>query len=209
LLTNDIDNIAQMNCNPSVGGRAKSQLVQEINSLGGLMGLAADESGIHFKNLNGSRGEAVQCLRVQCDKYKYKDFIKNKLERVKGITIIQGVLLDIKCILNKVVGITTSVGVFTSKTVILTTGTFLKSHVYIGKKNQINSKFYLNNTLTLNSNLSKFGITSLRFKTGTPPRISKHGINFFKFLPQPTDYNYTFNKYFKKLNLVDKSLKTC
>ncbi|RLC53569.1 MAG: tRNA uridine-5-carboxymethylaminomethyl(34) synthesis enzyme MnmG, partial [Candidatus Cloacimonadota bacterium] len=135
LITQTVDQIAQMSCNPAIGGLAKSHLVKEIDILGGLMGVAADKTGIQFKTLNLSKGPAVWALRVQSDKKRYSAFVRSKLEKHKYIDILQDEVIDLIIKDNECYGVKTEInGIVHCKKVIVCSGTFLKAVIHIGKK---------------------------------------------------------------------------
>ena len=135
LLTMSFDTIAKMSCNPAIGGLAKGQIAREIDALGGLMGLAIDATGIQFRLLNRSKGPAVQSPRAQADKYKYKDFIRRKLEAADNLTIIENIVTQITSTDGKVTGVLCKDGsTFDAHSVIVTTGTFLRGLMHMGDR---------------------------------------------------------------------------
>jgi tRNA uridine 5-carboxymethylaminomethyl modification enzyme len=179
LVTQNVDQIAQMSCNPAIGGLAKSHLVKEIDILGGLMGIAADRTGIQFKTLNSSKGPAVWALRVQSDKRKYSGFIRSKLENHKNISIIQDEVNDIIIKDGVFSAVKTTVnGIIRAKAVIICSGTFLRAVIHIGKKQIPSGRLGEQPAERLSKKLSDYGFETGRLKTGTPPRISGHSINF-------------------------------
>ncbi|BBA85220.1 tRNA uridine 5-carboxymethylaminomethyl modification enzyme MnmG [endosymbiont of Sipalinus gigas] len=191
LITSNIDTIAQMSCNPSIGGIGKGHLVKEIDSLDGLMGITSDESGIQFKTLNTSKGMSVRSTRAQIDKLLYQKIIKHKIWKYKNLTILQQKVNDLLINKYKVIGVKTELNIeIFSKTVILTMGTFLNSNIYIGINNKseggrigdISSK-----SLSLNIQ-NKLSFNTKRFKTGTPPRIDARSIDFSDLEEQKSDY---------------------
>ena len=133
LITHQLDTIAQMSCNPSIGGLAKGHMVREIDALGGLMAVNADETAIQFRVLNRSKGLAVQAPRAQCDKKAYQFSMKRRLEQVPTIRLLQDEVLSLCVQDGRITGVQTRLaGIIEAKTVILTTGTFLKGTLHIG-----------------------------------------------------------------------------
>lgn len=179
LVSQNVDQTAQMSCNPAIGGLAKSHLVKEIDILGGLMGVAADRAGIQFKTLNLSKGPAVWALRVQSDKHIYSGFVRKKLEAHKNVDIVQDEVEDIIVKNGACVGVKTDInGVIHSKSVIICSGTFLKAVIHIGKKQIPSGRLGEKSADGLSSHLRKLGFETARLKTGTPPRISGSSIDF-------------------------------
>lgn len=179
LVSQNVDQIAQMSCNPAIGGLAKSHLVKEIDILGGIMGIAADRSGIQFKTLNLSKGPAVWALRVQSDKHIYSGFVRKKLETQKNIDIIQDEVKDILVRDGLCVGVKTDInGTIHSRSVIICSGTFLKAVIHIGKKQIPSGRLGERSADGLSNHLRKLGFETARLKTGTPPRISGSSIDF-------------------------------
>lgn len=187
LITMILDTIAQMSCNPAIGGVAKGQIVREVDILGGIMGKAADLAGIHFKMLNTSKGPAVWSPRAQCDRVLYKKIVRNFLEQQKNLTIIQDEVVKIATSDNKVSGVVTKSNVFyKSKCVIVATGTFLNGVIYIGLENypagRINEP-----SSSLSESLKELGFEIKRLNTCTPPRIDGKTVDFSKLEVQPSD----------------------
>ena len=181
ILTVNLDNIAYMACNPSIGGTAKGHLVREIDALGGEMGINADKAMLQIKMLNRGKGSAVQSLRSQSDKYAYHKLMKSTLENTPNLRIIQCEATEIKVEDGKVVGVVTSFNyLIPCKTVIVATGVYLKSRVIAGEwvKDEGPSGFAPANELT--QNLADLGFTIRRFKTGTPARLDRRSIDFSK-----------------------------
>lgn len=188
LITIHLETIAQMSCNPAIGGLAKGHLVREIDALGGLMGLLADETGIQFRLLNRSRGGAVQAPRAQSDKALYRLTMKKWLEEVKNLTLFQGIVTEIRVKDKKARGVKTIDGFqISSRTVILTPGTFLNGLIHIGMNSYPAGRANEPSSRELGENLKKLGFKMLRLKTGTPMRLDKHTIDWEKFTPQPGD----------------------
>lgn len=180
LITQTIDNIAQMSCNPSIGGLAKSHLVKEIDILGGLMPDAADKTAIQFKVLNSSKGPAVWALRVQSDKRKYSAYIRQKLEQNQQIDIIQDEVIDFTVADGKISSVSTLLHrSIKTKACIICAGTFLDGKIFIGDQTIPSGRLGEAASCSLSEILSeKFNFEKKRLKTGTPPRITKESINF-------------------------------
>lgn len=188
LITIHLETIAQMSCNPAIGGLAKGHLVREIDALGGLMGLLADETGIQFRLLNRSRGGAVQSPRAQSDKALYRLTMKNWLENIPNLTLFQGIVTEILVKNKKAVGIMTLEGNrLNARTVILTPGTFLNGLIHIGLHSYSAGRANEPASHELGENLRKIGLKTFRLKTGTPMRLNKHTIDWSRFTPQPGD----------------------
>ncbi len=188
LVTIHLETIAQMSCNPAIGGLAKGQLVREIDALGGLMGLLADETGIQFRLLNRSRGGAVQAPRAQSDKALYRLTMKNWLEGVPNLTLFQAIVTKILIKNNKATGIETLDGTrLQAKAVILTPGTFLNGLIHIGLHSYPAGRANEPPSLELSQSLNKLGLKLFRLKTGTPMRLHRGTIEWKRFKPQPGD----------------------
>ena len=178
LLTGNLDTIAQMSCNPAIGGQAKGQMVREIDALGGEMGLNADATAIQFKLLNTSKGPAVQAPRAQCDKKAYQFRMKHLLEQNSNIKIFQCLVDGLIVENDKCNGVRTNHNFrFYGKTVIVTTGTFLKALMHIGDKKSEGGRLGDHVAKGLSNDFIKYGIELGRFKTGTPPRLRGTSIN--------------------------------
>ncbi len=179
LITSNINNIADMPCNPSIGGTAKGIIVREIDALGGVMGIVADKSHFQIKMLNNGKGPAVRSLRAQADKKVYPRVMLETLNNTPNLTIKEAMVEDLIVENNKVTGVIledkTSLK---AKCVILTTGTYLKSNILIGSSNTIGGPHNEKRSNHLSDNLKKYGLTIQRLKTGTPPRIQKDSIDF-------------------------------
>jgi tRNA uridine 5-carboxymethylaminomethyl modification enzyme len=179
LITSNMEFIGEMPCNPAIGGVAKGNIVREIDALGGIMAKAADKAGIQFRMLNKSKGAAVWGPRCQTDRFLYRQFIREYLENIENITILQDMVGEILTDENGVCGIITERGLkIFSEAVIITAGTFLNGLAHVGE-NQISCgrNGELSST-KLSASIQKLGITSGRLKTGTPARIDKNTINF-------------------------------
>ena len=181
VLTGNLDTIAQMSCNPAIGGQAKGQMVREIDALGGEMALNTDQSAIQFKLLNSSKGPAVQAPRAQCDKKSYQLRMKHVLELNKNITLFQGIVEGLIIKNDKCTGVETSLGInFYGKSIIVTTGTFLRALMHVGKEKSEGGRLGDHVAKGLSRDFIKHGIELNRFKTGTPPRLLGRSINFEK-----------------------------
>jgi tRNA uridine 5-carboxymethylaminomethyl modification enzyme len=188
LLTINLENIALMSCNPAIGGLAKGHLVREIDALGGIMGLLADETGIHFRLLNKSRGGAVQAPRAQSDKALYKSTMRRWLEKVPNLTLIEGTVSDILTENSSVCGIKTLDGnTIPARVVIVTPGTFLNGTIHIGLHHYSAGRADEPASHELSEGLKALGLKRFRLKTGTPMRIHKHSIDWRQFEAQAGD----------------------
>lgn len=179
LITININNIADMPCNPSIGGSAKGIIVREIDALGGLMGKVADKSLFQIKMLNSSKGPAVMALRAQADKKVYPKVMLEYLNQNKLLDIKESIVEDLLIEDNAIKGVLLEDGTkINSKSVILTTGTYLKSNILKGSKSIPEGPHGEKRSNKLSDNLKKYGFDIIRLKTGTPPRIKKDSINF-------------------------------
>src|SRR5579862_2351747 len=192
LLTGNIDTIAQMSCNPAIGGQAKGQMVREIDALGGEMAINTDVTAIQFRLLNESKGLAVQSPRAQCDKKAYQFRLKHTLELQPNLQIFQAMVTGLIFKDGKVVGCRTNIDVeFFGRTVIITTGTFLRGLMHIGQNKNEGGRLGDFSAKTLSGSLQEAGIELLRLKTGTPPRLLGRSIDFSKMEEQKGDVNPT------------------
>jgi len=181
ILTGNLDTIAQMSCNPAIGGQAKGQIVREIDALGGEMALNTDFSAIQYKLLNTSKGPAVQAPRAQCDKKKYQLRMKHVLEQYDNLEIFQSLVTGLLVNNDKCIGVKTSLDLdIYGKTVIVTTGTFLRALMHVGENKSEGGRLGDHTAKGLSADFQKYGIELGRFKTGTPPRILGNTINFNK-----------------------------
>ncbi len=179
LITININNIADMPCNPSIGGSAKGIVVREIDALGGEMGRNADKTLLQMKMLNQSKGPAVRSLRSQADKVTYKREMLKTLRNTENLTIKEAIVSDLLVENNKIVGITTEDGeTIYCKACILTTGTYLKADILVGDRRTPEGPHGEKRANFLSDNLEKLGFKLLRLKTGTPPRIERSSIDF-------------------------------
>ena len=191
LVTGNIKNIADMPCNPSIGGSAKGIVVREIDALGGEMGVNADKGLIQIKMLNSGKGPAVQALRAQADKVTYPKEMLNTLNNQENLTILEGMVEDLIVNDDTVEGIVLEDGTrITSNIVILTTGTYLKADIMIGDTRRREGPHGEKPSNHLSDNLKKYGLKIIRLKTGTPQRIDKNSIDFSKTKEENGDSVY-------------------
>jgi len=188
LLTMDRDRIAQMSCNPAIGGIAKGHLVKEIDALGGEMARNTDRAGIQFRFINTSKGPAVRSLRAQCDKKLYRQAMRATLERQENLTIGQGTVDRVLSKAGVVIGVVTDSGKrLAAQAVILTSGTFLKGLIHIGLSHFPAGRAGEVSAEHLSDCMRDFGFEVGRLKTGTPPRLDRDTIDFSVMTPQPGD----------------------
>ena len=187
MLTQSLDTIGQMSCNPAIGGQAKGQMVREIDALGGVMGLNTDATAIQFRMLNGSRGPSVRSPRAQCDKKAYQFRAKVTLERMERLDIKQGNVTRILVDENGACGVQTNLGLqLNGRSVVVTTGTFMRGLLHVGLQNQAGGR--MGDTVsTLSDCLKELGFEVGRFKTGTPCRLNGRTIDFSKCERQDGD----------------------
>ncbi len=179
MFTISLDQIANMPCNPSIGGTAKGHLVREIDALGGEMGKAADKCFIQSRMLNRGKGPAVHSLRVQADRARYHEYMKQVCENQKNLFVKQAEISDIIVEDNKIVGVRTSLGAeYTVKAVIIATGTYLKGKIHVGEVSYESGPDAALPSKLLSKSLIENGVEIRRFKTGTPCRVNKRSINF-------------------------------
>lgn len=208
LLTDNVETIGNFSCNPSIGGIGKSQIVKEIDALGGIMALATDCAGIQCRILNNSKGPAVRSTRIQIDRNLYKIFIKKVIKKQKNLKVIQQTVIDLIIKNNQVKGIITSEGIcFYSKKVILCNGTFLGGKIYIGLNKFIGGRINDKNSNILAQKIKELPFKISRLKTGTPPRIDAKSINICKLekqsgiIPVPNmSFFYIEKKKIKQVN---------
>lgn len=190
LLTMNLDTIAYMPCNPSIGGPAKGIVVREIDALGGEMARNIDATYVQMRMLNTGKGPAVQALRAQADKVLYGLTMKRTLENQPGLHLQQGMVDEVVADAGTVKGVITKSGMeYDAKTVVLTTGTYLRGRVFIGDVNYESGPNGQLPALRLSDNLRELGFELVRFKTGTPPRINRNTIDLDKLVEQPGDAN--------------------
>ncbi len=190
MFTISLDQIANLPCNPSIGGTAKGHLVREIDALGGEMGKAADACFIQSRMLNRGKGPAVHSLRVQADRTKYHNYVKNVCEKQKNLYVKQGEIAEIIVENGKITGVKTALGaVYDTKAVIIATGTYLKGKIHIGEVSFESGPDSALPSTYLSASLVKNGVELRRFKTGTPCRVNKRSINFDIMERQDGDEN--------------------
>jgi tRNA uridine 5-carboxymethylaminomethyl modification enzyme len=188
LLTQNIETLGQMSCNPSIGGIGKGHLVKEIDALGGAMAAATDEAGIQFRTLNGSKGPAVQATRAQADRALYRAAIRRRLENQPNLQIFQQSVDDLILEGDRIAGAITESGIrFMAKTVVLTAGTFLNGLIHVGLENRPGGRAGDAPALSLAARLKDLGLPQGRLKTGTPPRLDRRSIDFTVLEEQPGD----------------------
>jgi len=205
LYTMNVDLIAQMSCNPAIGGIAKGHLVREIDALGGVMGVNADEAGIQFRLLNTSRGPAVRSPRAQQDKTGYRFVMRRVLEATPNLYIKQAEVVDLLIEEQRIVGIELLDGRRVSAgAVILTTGTFLNGLIHIGEKQFTAGRNGEPASISLANRVRSLGFNWGRLKTGTPPRLDRRTIDFSKFEMQPGDVDPTPFSFRSKRRLENK-----
>jgi tRNA uridine 5-carboxymethylaminomethyl modification enzyme len=190
LITMNMDTIAQMSCNPAMGGVAKGQIVREIDALGGYSGIISDKSAIQFKMLNRSKGPAMWSPRSQNDRMLFSKEWRLQLEQTENLDFWQDMVVELIEESGKCVGVKTQIGVeFKAKAVILTNGTFLNGLIHIGEKKFGGGRAGARASIGLTEQLEQLGFESGRMKTGTPPRIDGRSIDYTKMEEQPGDEN--------------------
>ncbi len=188
LLTQNLETVGQMSCNPAIGGIGKGHLTREIDALGGVMARAADRAGIHFRTLNASKGAAVRATRAQADRALYRQTIRALLDAEPNLTLLQQGVDDILIEHGRVAGVITQMGiVIRARTVVLTVGTFLAGRIHVGQVNYDGGRAGDPPSTGLAAKLRELGLAVGRLKTGTPPRIDGRTIDYNGLLPQPGD----------------------
>src|SRR5712692_943372 len=178
MLTQNLDTIGQMSCNPAIGGLAKGQIVREIDALGGAMGENADATGIQFRMLNRAKGPSVRAPRVQCDKKAYQFRMKAVLESAENLDLKQATVANVLTSDGRVLGVETDLGLsIAAQSVIITSGTFLRGLLHVGENSKPGGRM-ADTSSGLSENLRQLGFTVGRFKTGTPCRINRRSIDF-------------------------------
>ena len=187
MLTQNLDTIGQMSCNPAIGGSGKSHIVKEIDALGGAMGINADATGIQFRVLNRSKGEAVWATRVQCDKKAYQFRMKATLEKTPNLQLLQGTAATLLVEGDRAVGVTTDLGMaIRAKAVVITAGTFLRGLLHVGEQSKPGGRM-ADASSSLSDSLRALGFEAGRFKTGTPCRLNANSIDFASLEVQDGD----------------------
>lgn len=190
LITMSLQNIAQMSCNPAMGGIAKGQIVREIDALGGYSGIVTDETAIQFKMLNKSKGPAMWSPRAQSDRMRFAETWRNMLEKTEKVDFFQDNVTGLLFEDDKIVGVKTALGIeLKSKTVIITAGTFLNGLIHIGDKTFGGGRAGESASIGITEDLVKVGFESGRMKTGTPPRVDGRSLDYSKMIEQPGDEN--------------------
>ncbi len=178
MLTQNLDTIGQMSCNPAVGGSAKGHIVREIDALGGAMGLNTDATGIQFRMLNRAKGPSVRAPRVQCDKKAYQFRMKAVLESAQNLDLKQATVVNVLASDDRVLGVDTDIGLrIAARSVVITSGTFLRGLLHVGEKSKPGGRM-ADASSGLSESLRQFGFAVGRFKTGTPCRINGRSIDF-------------------------------
>jgi len=188
LLTQNLDTVGQMSCNPAIGGIGKGHLVKEVDALGGIMAKAIDVGGIQFRTLNASKGPAVRATRAQADRKLYKQAVRTVLENQPNLALFQQTVADLIVENNRVAGVKTQMGLdFKAKAVVLTTGTFLGGKIHIGLENYSGGRAGDPASIALAERLREMPFRIERLKTGTPPRIDGRTIDFSQLQEQHGD----------------------
>lgn len=187
MLTQNLDTIGQMSCNPAIGGLAKGHIVREIDAMGGAMGLNADATGIQFRMLNRTKGASVRAPRVQCDKKAYQFRMKAILESAENLDLKQGTVSGILVDNGKVIAVETDLGLtIPARSVVITSGTFLRGLLHVGEATKVGGRM-ADTSSSLSDNLRQLGFQVGRFKTGTPCRLNARSIDFSRCAIQPGD----------------------
>ena len=188
LLTMNCDTVAQMSCNPAIGGVAKGQIVREIDALGGEMGRVIDATGIHFRMLNASKGPAMHSPRAQADKKAYQFEMKYRVEQQENLTLRQEMVETLQTEAGRITGIRVAGGaLYRTRTIVLTTGTFLKAIMHTGEQQAEGGRAGDKSAHGMSTSLQNLGIELRRFKTGTPARLNGRTIDFSRCAVQPGD----------------------
>ena len=207
LVTMNLQNIAQMSCNPAMGGIAKGQIVREIDALGGYSGVVTDNTALQFKMLNTSKGPAMWSPRAQSDRMRFSEFWRGMLEKTKNLDFYQEMVSGILVKGEKVVGVSTSLGLkIMAKSVILTNGTFLNGLIHIGEKQFGGGRAGEKASLGITEALLDYGFLSGRMKTGTPPRVDGRSLDYSKMTIQPGDKNPKKFSYLNTTKPLSKQL---
>ena len=189
LVTMSLQNIAQMSCNPAMGGIAKGQIVREIDALGGYSGIVSDNTAVQFKMLNKSKGPAMWSPRVQSDRMRFAEEWRLRLEQTQNLDFYQEMVKGLLIKNNKIEGIVTSLGIeIKAKTVVLTNGTFLNGLIHIGDKQFGGGRAGETAAFGITDDLVKVGFEAGRMKTGTPPRVDGRSLDYSKMREEPGDY---------------------
>ena len=188
LITMSLQNIAQMSCNPAMGGIAKGQIVREIDALGGYSGIVTDRTAIQFKMLNMSKGPAMWSPRAQSDRMRFAEEWRHQLEQIENLDMFQDSVNSLLFEGNKIIGVKTALGIeIKSKTVVVTAGTFLNGLIHIGEKTFGGGRAGESASTGITEDLVLRGFESGRMKTGTPPRVDARSLDYSKMIEQPGD----------------------
>ena len=203
MLTQNLDTIGQMSCNPAVGGLAKGQMVREIDAMGGAMGLNADATGIQFRMLNRAKGPSVRAPRVQCDKKAYQFRMKALLERTANLDLKQATVSRVMLEGRKAIGVETDLGLrIDARSIVITSGTFLRGLLHLGENSKGGGRMG-DPPSSLSENLREIGFKSERFKTGTPCRLNARSIDFSRCEIQTGDEpppRFSFNESYSEIS---------
>ena len=190
LFTINLDAVANLPCNPAIGGTGKGHLVRELDALGGQMGVTADAACIQYRMLNRGKGPAVHSLRAQADRRRYQEYMKQVLEQQENLQLKQAQIVEVLTENGAVSGVRTQLGaIYDAKAVIIASGTYLDSTIVIGESVQSAGPDGMHASVGLAENLRQLGLPLRRFKTGTPPRVNRRSIDFSKMELQPGDEN--------------------
>ena len=209
LITMSLQNIAQMSCNPAMGGIAKGQIVREIDALGGFSGIVSDRSAIQFKMLNKSKGPAMWSPRAQSDRMRFSEEWRSVIENTTNLDLYQDMVTDLIIDNDKIIGVKTSLGFpIKARAVILTAGTFLNGTIHIGTKSFSGGRAGERASTGITEHLVSLGFQTDRMKTGTPPRVDARSLDFSKMIEQPGDTIPLKFSYSDQTNFL-KSQRSC
>tara|TARA_B100001093_G_scaffold84963_2_gene76637 strand:- start:11947 stop:13818 length:1872 start_codon:yes stop_codon:yes gene_type:complete len=207
LVTMNLQNIAQMSCNPAMGGIAKGQIIREIDAIGGYSGIVTDNSAVQFKMLNMSKGPAMWSPRAQSDRMRFAECWRSMLEKTKNLDFYQEMVSGILISKGKAVGVKTSLGLeIKAKSVVLTNGTFLNGLIHIGEKQFGGGRAGEKASKGITEELVDYGFLSGRMKTGTPPRVDGRSLNYSLMSPQPGDADPSKFSYSNTTSALKKQL---
>ncbi|MCK6370702.1 MAG: FAD-dependent oxidoreductase, partial [Gammaproteobacteria bacterium] len=188
LMTQKLDAIGQMSCNPAIGGIGKGHLAREVDALGGIMARAADRAGIHFRVLNASKGPAVRATRAQADRVLYRQAVRALLDAQPGLSVLQAEASRLSLAGQRVTGVRTASGVeLRARAVVLTAGTFLRGRIHVGPEQSSGGRVGDPASLELADCLRELRLRVGRLKTGTPPRLAAASVDFSLMQVQPGD----------------------
>lgn len=209
LITMSLQNVAQMSCNPAMGGIAKGQILREIDALGGMSGIVSDKTAIQFKMLNMSKGPAMWSPRTQNDRMQFSATWREVLENTDNLDLFQDMVVDLIIENNEVKGVKTTLGFpVKSKSIILTAGTFLNGKIHIGEKNFSGGRAGERASCGITKDLIALGFETDRMKTGTPPRVDARSLDFSEMIEQPGDENPVKFSYSDETQALTKQ-KSC